>query len=307
MAGSVTCSKIDYNGWPNCQLITNGNLELIVTTDVGPRVIRCGFKDDVNLFFEPESDKGKSGGSNWRPYGGHRLWHAPEAKPRTYAPDNIPVPFEWNGTALILRPEVEPSTGMGKEITIELDPSRNTVRLTHRLTNHNVWEIKTAAWCLTVMAPGGRALIPQEPFVPFPDNLLPVRPVVLWSYTNMADPRFTWGERLIELRQDRAATKPQKFGTFNTLGWAAYENHGLVFVKRVDVQADREYPDFGCNFEVYTNPAMLELESVGPLTTLKPGESLTHVERWSLAKHELPAAEGEGERFAALEELAKEL
>jgi hypothetical protein len=301
----VTCSKLDYNGWPNCQLITNGHLELVVTTDVGPRIIRCGFAGEGNLFYEPESDKGKSGGNNWRPYGGHRLWHAPEAKPRTYAPDNIPVPFEWTGSALVLKPQTEPSTGMGKEITIELNASNDTVRVAHRLTNHNVWPLTTAAWCLTVMTPGGRALVPQEPFVPFPDNLLPVRPLALWSYTNMSDPRFTWGERLIELRQDVRATKPQKFGVFNTHGWAAYENHGAVFLKRADVQRDRTYPDLGCNWEVYTNPAMLELESLGPMTELAPGESLEHVEYWSVTKHELPAAEGEAERFAALEAIAR--
>ena len=31
-------------------------------------------------------EKGKTGGSEWHIYGGHRLWHAPEVMPRTYYP-----------------------------------------------------------------------------------------------------------------------------------------------------------------------------------------------------------------------------
>ena len=40
------------------------------------------------------------------------------------------------------------------------------------------------------------------------------------------------------------------------------------------------YPDDGCNFETYTNHEMLEIESLGPLVTLAPGESSAHQERW---------------------------
>jgi hypothetical protein len=35
--------NVSYGGWPNCLRIANDEVELIVTTDVGPRVIRYGF------------------------------------------------------------------------------------------------------------------------------------------------------------------------------------------------------------------------------------------------------------------------
>lgn len=37
--------KTPYGGWPNCYRIFDNEIELIVTTDVGPRVIRYGFID----------------------------------------------------------------------------------------------------------------------------------------------------------------------------------------------------------------------------------------------------------------------
>ena len=40
--------KIAYRGWPNCYRLANGIVDLIVTGDVGPRIIRFGFAGDVN-------------------------------------------------------------------------------------------------------------------------------------------------------------------------------------------------------------------------------------------------------------------
>ena len=34
----------------------------------------------------------------WKPWGGHRLWAAPEAMPRTYSPDNSPIDYKKQGT-----------------------------------------------------------------------------------------------------------------------------------------------------------------------------------------------------------------
>ena len=37
--------KIKYAGWENCYRLDNGRIELVITGDVGPRVIRFGFID----------------------------------------------------------------------------------------------------------------------------------------------------------------------------------------------------------------------------------------------------------------------
>ena len=41
-------TTMPYGGWPNTVKLTNGNIELIVTLDVGPRVIRFGFSEEPN-------------------------------------------------------------------------------------------------------------------------------------------------------------------------------------------------------------------------------------------------------------------
>jgi hypothetical protein len=274
---------ISYGGWDNCVRLENSDMELVVTTDVGPRVIRCGFKKKHNLLKEYTEQLGRTGDREWNIYGGHRLWHAPEVAPRTYWPDNETVPYTWDGKTLRLAAPVEASNGVRKVIEITLDPRKNYARLVHRIINDNPWDIELAPWCLTVMAPGGRAVFPQEDFRPHPEYFLPARPLVLWHYTDMNDPRWTWGEKYIQLKQDSNAKSKQKLGMLNKQGWAAYYLRGTLFMKCIAAQPDATYPDYGCNMETFTDPDMLEVETLGPTQRLAAnGGSVEHTEHWFL-------------------------
>ena len=61
-----------------------------------------------------------------------------------------------------------------------------------------------------------------------------------------------------------------------------YLNGGTLFVKRFTFQEGKPYPDQGCSFETFTNEDMLEIESLGPLVKLAPGDSVELLERWEL-------------------------
>jgi hypothetical protein len=288
---AVEMEVVPYGGWENCIRLSNGEVELVATTDVGPRIIRYAFTGEPNVFKEYPNQMGQTGGEEWRIYGGHRLWHAPEAKPRTYSPDNGQVKHEWDGETLVLTQPVEGSTGIQKEIEITLAAEGSRVTVLHRLINRNLWEIEAAPWCLTMMNAGGRAILPQEPYQPHSDRLTPVRPLVLWGYTDMADPRWTWGTKYIQLRQDSQFATAQKVGLLNTLGWAAYSLDNRLFVKRYGYDPKADYPDFMCNTEVYTGGDMLELETLGPQAKIEPGGNTEATEEWYLFKESLPTGE----------------
>ena len=285
--------KVAYGGWQNCLKLTNGKIELIATTDVGPRIIRFGFVGQDNELHEDAAQMGKTGGDEWMGFGGHRLWHAPEAKPRVYFPDNNPVKYEMKGDTLRLMQDVETTTGMEKQIDISMS-GENHVHVTHKITNRNLWAVEFAPWALSVMAKGGKAIFPQEPYSPHPDipdfpgqkidpkYYLPVRTLVLWSYTDFADPRWVFTSKYIVLKQDPNAARPQKLGLSNAQDWAAYARNGHLFVKKVTYQPGATYADNGCNFETFTNSDMLELESLGTLVSLAPGATAEHVEDWYL-------------------------
>ena len=269
--------KAEYCGWPNCCRLSNGIVDLIVTTDVGPRVIRFGFTGEENEFKEYDDETGKQGGDEWRIYGGHRLWHAPETKPRTYYPDNSPVALEQHGDTVRLIQHIEATTGIQKEIDIRLAPADAHVEVTHRLRNTNAWAVELAPWALSVMAPGGTAIIPLPPRRSHHESLLPTNTIALWAYTDKTDPRWHWGRKYVLLRHDPDLDTPQKAGVMVADGWAAYARAGHVFMKRFSYVEGSRYPDLGCSVEAFTNADMLELETLGPLVDLSPGSSVEHV------------------------------
>ena len=274
--------KVAYGGWANCWRLANDEVELIVTGDVGPRIIRFGFTGGENEFREFEDMLGKTGGEEWRVYGGHRFWHAPEEKPRTYFPDNTAVEVEDRKAFVRITQPVEPTTGIQKEIDVELAAKGAHVRLTHRLRNTGLWPVELAPWALTVLAQGGKAIIPLPPRGSHETNLLPTHTMTLWAYTDMSDIRWTWGQRYVMLRQDPTAETPQKVGVMVPAGWAAYARAGHLFVKKFTYVTGARYPDLGCSVEAFTNADMLELETLGPLVTFAPGGVVEHVEDWFL-------------------------
>jgi hypothetical protein len=276
--------RITYKGWPNCYQLSNGVVDLIATTDVGPRIIRFGFSGADNVLKEYEETLGKTGGKTWNIYGGHRLWHAPEADPRSYEPDNSPVKLEEHKTFIRLVQPTEKTTGIQKEIDIYLDPKAAHVHLVHRLRNMNLWAVELAPWALSVMAQGGKVIVPLPPRGEHPKSLAPVNTLTMWAYTDMSDPRWTWGKKYIMLRQDAKIARPQKIGVMNKEGWVAYANKGFLFVKVFSYSPGATYADWGCSMETYTNDAMLEVETLGPLVSLQPKATVEHVENWWLFK-----------------------
>jgi hypothetical protein len=88
--------------------MSNDTVDLIITTQVGPRVLRYGFIHGDNVFCNVEEQMGKTGENQWNIYGGHRLWHSPEDPRRTYVPDNFPIEYCIKGNSVYLSQPVEP-------------------------------------------------------------------------------------------------------------------------------------------------------------------------------------------------------
>ena len=286
--------KVVYGGWENNVKLSNGSIELVATLDVGPRVIRFSYIGGPNVMKEYPEQLGGRNESEWMIRGGHRLWLAPEAKPRSYAPDNAPVQFKKIGEfGMRLTPIPEAATGVQKQMNISMAANEDLVTITHRLTNIGPWAIELALWAPTVMDAGGMVIVPLPEKQPHTEVVTPDFPLVLWPYSDMSDSRIHWGSRYITMTQD--TTKgPNKFGLALELGWAAYQVHDVLFVKYFDFDPGEAYPDFGCNFQTFTNEEMLEVESLGPLTLLEPGDTVEHDETWRLFPN-VPRATSEDE------------
>ena len=217
---------------------------------------------------------------DFRFYGGHRLWHSPEAMPRTYIPD-APVKITELPDGISLEAPTEPGTGIRKCIEICLAPDKPSLTLTHTLVNDGMWPVELAPWAITQFRLGGTVILPMPVGVVDSASLLPNRQFSLWPYARINDPRLRLGDEFVLFKAE-ALLPPFKLGYFNPHGWMAYWLDGILFRKTFGVLAERSYPDNNCNTEMYCNDQFVELESLAPLTKLLPGASSQHVETWDL-------------------------
>ena len=293
----VVVEEVEYKGWKHNLRISNGDAELIVTLDVGPRIISYKLTGGKNVFAEFTDQLGKSGEKDWQIRGGTRLWVGPEDVTRTYFPDNGPVKYypaesKLRGDFYIFKPEPEKEYGVQKELEIQLADHGSAVHLAYHITNNAKSPTDLAPWLPSVMAPGGVEVIPLPAHRPHPGPVKPeTKPadygpsltMILWPYFDFTDTRWSLGSKYITLRQD-AKKGPTKLGFGHRLGWTGYLNGGMLFVKCFGYQEGANYPDGGCNYETFTKEEFLEMESLGPVTTLKWGEKATLEENWELVK-----------------------
>lgn len=212
--------------------------------------------------------------------GGHRLWHAPEAMPRTYIPDAGDLKITDQPEGVILEAQTEAGTEIRKRIEIRLAPDKPSVTLTHTLINAGLWPVELAPWAITQLRLGGIAILPMPVGNVDEAGLLPNRQISLWPYARINDPRLQLGDDFILFKAD-AVLPPFKLGYFNPHGWLAYWLDGVLFRKTFEAQAV-SYPDNNSNAEMYCNNQFVELESLAPLVRLNPGDSAKHVETWDI-------------------------
>jgi len=260
-----------------------------------PRIMSFSPAGKANLFADLERVPVKTPYGDFYFRGGHRLWHSPEVMPRTYIPDNDGAAVHEIENGIRIDQPAEAWTQIAKSIEICLDPSQARVFIRHELRNEGAWAVELAPWALSMFRPGGVGIFPQPAGNVDSTGLLPNRQIVLWPYTRVNDPRVKFRDDFVIVHSTASLVHadpqlpPFKFGYFNRHGWMGYWLDGVFFVKRFDAPTDPQvYPDGGCNVESYCNDQFIELETLGPLTKLAPGESTFHNETWEIYPSLIP-------------------
>jgi hypothetical protein len=268
----------NFHGLPT-RVLHNDHIRLEFLAEAGPRIVHLSLADSAeNLFAEIPDFKVATPYGDYHFRGGHRLWHAPEALPRSYIPDDSNLIVTSMARGARLDGALEVPTGLRKSIEIELQPDRPAVILKHQLLNSGAWPIEVAPWAITQLKPGGIGILPQPNT---PTGLLANRHFAFWPYARWSDPRLEMRDDFVLFRAVPGHS-PFKIGYFNTHGWLGYWRNGVFFRKRFDQPTASPYPDFNSNAEVYCNDDFIELESLGPLRRLEPGEAVMHVETWEI-------------------------
>lgn len=261
----------------DCVELSSGPFQILATINVGPRIISLRVNGGENLFAELFDETLASG--SYHLYGGHRLWYAPEDAKRTYIPDDDPVEVKEIEHGVQLVQTIEEETGIQKEMKIQLGEENAHVDVEHILRNLSNDPVTLAPWAITMFKPGGVALLPQNTGRTQDNELRPNRAIALWPYTDIHSPFIKWGNEFVLIRSNLHEGQ-LKIGYPNMDGWMAYWRGETLFIKRSEYVPHKRYYDFESSSECYCAPEYIELETLGPITELPPGESTSHKEIW---------------------------
>ncbi len=276
---------MNYFGNPSAT-IENQFYRLEYLQEAGPRIVRLTHKaSGCNLLAELPDFKLDSPLGDYKVLGGHRFWVAPETWDTCYHADVQGAHASAAGHRVTLERAGDPPLNLHKELLVELQENEPVVRLTHLLRNDAQSPITCALWGITMLKPGGTAVLPLLQGTNGSDGLTPDRAITLWPYTHLGDARLELSDEVIFIHTAQGDT-PFKVGARIPAGWLAYLHEGVCFVKKANFDPAEQYPDFGSNLEVYTNGTFIELETLSGLHTLHPGVSARHVEEWRMFPHD---------------------
>jgi hypothetical protein len=283
VGAALNITQITIRGH-SCLALDAGGPRIAVTTDVGPRVLAATLPDgtgDGLLAAVPQLSIEPPGQPPFRMHGGHRLWSAPEVPEVTYLSDDEPVTVERAADSVGFSHH-QAATGLRR--TMRVTPTPDAVVIDHALRNDGTASTRVAPWAITMLTPGGEAWLPRSLDALDANGLQANGSLVLWPYTRFADPRLVPGDPVIRVRAVAGSEGRVKVGLQGRPGWAAYRLGDAVLVKRVAWLEGETYPDMDASIQCYSCGDFIEVETLGPLVTLSPGDTTVHRETWSLAR-----------------------
>jgi hypothetical protein len=259
-----------------------GGARVTATLDAGPRVIGYEQQGRRGPFADlPDTVIDHPSIERFWFIGGHRLWRAPEVPEVTYQPDDQPVAVDLADGRLTMTGAAD-SDGVVK--TLLLTQRDELTIVDHALHNQGGAPVETAAWAITQLEPGGTAIVPFPLEASDADGLLPNRWMTFWPYSDLSDPGVGFHRHELRVGVGPGSEK-FKVGQPNRRGWLAYSLGETLFVKWAPTHDDRGgYPHLGSSVECYRDHRFVELESVGRLSLLEPGQTLRHREVWTMIR-----------------------
>lgn len=263
--------------------LERGDLRLGLVPELGGRLLSVRYRgtellwrntelldDDLRGEYAPNS--GRMG--DWVNYGGDKTWPAPQGwdgpdqwpGPPDPVLDSGPYTAVADGDTVTMTSAPDPRTGLRFTRAITILDDGYELRL--EAANVSPRPVRWALWNVTQLPGGG----------PVTAGLR--RPDVVALVAGTGTPKYTVdGDRLVVPAQDVVG----KLGVPGTAGWVTYGPLTLSF----DVDPAGEYPDEGSPLEIWLEhplpeplaslgdldpPArIVELEVLGPLTSLEPG------------------------------------
>lgn len=307
-ADELGARRIQYLNYPDCIELRNEiGTVVVLCHHVGGRVLSYSQGGIESLYISPDETQWTPGG-DLKPTSAGRC----DIGPEHLVPKH---PELWSGEWLAeitgpysARLTSQPLPAAGVRLIREFTLAADSSHLVCKQIIENTSE-KTRSWChwgRMFAIHGGIAVVPLTPALRrFPDGYVMV-PNGTEMIVRPKDPNIRRRGDFIEILAPPAHAK---LGFDSFAGWFAYQMPGdLAFVKTYQTFPDRLYGEIaGLTVSIWypkkeDRPAC-ELEPIGPMETIKPGERAAFTENWHLLPNAFPK---EGEQLD-LEALAKKV
>lgn len=259
--------------------LSDGKTELAATLDTGLRLVHLSCCGKENLYYRQPADlsDGVCTAQGWRLLGGHRFWLAPESE-QSYWPETEPVRYTLHEAGVTLAQAADPWLGVEKSLRLDFLPD-GAICVTQMAKNVSAAPITCALWGVNTLRGGTGA-------VDFPSSsggYNPNRRLSLWGATSLADPR-------LHLEASRVLVHHEpldayfKIGLYSASGRLVHENLGQRLEIQLPPSPMDRCADGGVNAEVFLHRCFMELETLGPLVSLAPGQSAQAQELWRVQR-----------------------
>lgn len=276
--------RLRFQGDQAIELRTR-TLRLVAVIARGPRIAFFGTAAGDNLLlWSPR--KYRRGA--WDLMGGHRLWTArpgADESEETYRPDNAAAAATPAHHGFTVTAPIDPETRLHRGFRIRA-VAADRVQIEHFATNTSDMLWSGGLWALTCTRPTATSTY-----------LAPLGDGSDWDYATIVafhtwggghgghgyhDPQFSFTRDQLQLRP---AGRENKRMLKADAGILALHDpaRNVLFAKHSPYAPPGTYP-LGTNLALYVGPDnfMVEMETMGPSLTLKPGETIRHLETWVL-------------------------
>lgn len=282
---------IEYRGYKHCIELRNKSLRVVLCPEMGGRVLAYELNGKNIIYSDPKSDGALYSPDNPNPYAdGGRF----DIGPEQFIPQR-PALFvgRWEGAIIGIREaemisQKDTSTGVQLIRHFRLDENSSRLYVTQTIRNISDDTKYYSHWSRTFVKGGGISMTPLNPRSRFPKGYL-----IYASGIMDFRPADTLNVRVRNgILEITGAPQRPKFVMDIADGWSAYIGlDDQLFIKKFPVYPGRIYGEMSAANAVIwynTEGRMCEIEPLGPLETIEPGEQVSFTETWYLFDFDYP-------------------
>jgi len=258
----VPATHHGLDGW----WLRNAAAEAFVCAKPYPRIVAFRLKGGTSPLRVTDKDE----------YVGVRAWYMePKQVRMSPLPAHQPAEATLGSRSLTLVSAPAQKCGLQLTTKVELDASRPVLTVRHGFKNLSPEARRIAAWAINAVPATGVGL------VPWATGKGTMRAFLAFPGTDPAEPCLHLGSRALGIDFRVPPRKRwMKVGSNSDAGWAAFVWDSTALVTSVPHVAGATYPEGGGTATFYhfqgnaKKRSYGEVENVGPLTDVKPGDTV---------------------------------